>query len=161
MYPWIVFLHVASAFTFLLTHGASAAVAFRLRQEKSPERIRALLELSTATVKVMYLSLLLLLLSGIVAAFLGRWWSRGWIWASLGILIAITVAMTLISARAYYPLKAALGLPDPWGNAELPPEPASEDEIAAILAAGRPELLTLIGLGGWIVVLWLMMFKPF
>lgn len=31
-YAWIVFLHVASAFVFMLAHGASAAVMFRIRK---------------------------------------------------------------------------------------------------------------------------------
>jgi hypothetical protein len=29
MYPWIIFLHVLSAFAFFLAHGATAAVVFK------------------------------------------------------------------------------------------------------------------------------------
>jgi len=37
----------------------------------------------------------------------------------------------------------------------------SASEIDALLAAGRPMLLAVIGFGGAAVIAWLMMFKPF
>jgi hypothetical protein len=40
-------------------------------------------------------------------------------------------------------------------------EPASDAEIAALLARGRPVLLAVIGGGGLAVVIGLMVFKPF
>ena len=46
LYNWIVFLHVAGAFTFVLAHGASAGVALKLREERDVPRVQALLELS-------------------------------------------------------------------------------------------------------------------
>ena len=33
-YPWVVFVHVLGAFTFVLAHGASATVVLRLRRER-------------------------------------------------------------------------------------------------------------------------------
>jgi hypothetical protein len=36
-----------------------------------------------------------------------------------------------------------------------------EEEVAKLLAATRPVLVTLIGAGGLAIILWLMMFKPF
>ena len=39
---WLIFLHVLSAITFFLAHGASAAMAFRVRKETDFARIRAL-----------------------------------------------------------------------------------------------------------------------
>ena len=47
LYPWIVFLHVAGVFLFFMAHGTSMAVGFRLRQERDPARVRALLDLSS------------------------------------------------------------------------------------------------------------------
>jgi hypothetical protein len=42
-----------------------------------------------------------------------------------------------------------------------PLEPASAAELDALLAHGQPVPLTVIGFGGLILILWLMMFKPF
>jgi hypothetical protein len=48
------------------------------------------------------------------------------------------------------------------GNKERPAvAPAEAEEVARLLRSGRPHLMTLIGLGGWAVILWLMIFKPF
>ena len=46
MYAWLLFAHIASVAGFLLAHGTSAAMAFRLRSEKTTDGIRSLAELS-------------------------------------------------------------------------------------------------------------------
>jgi hypothetical protein len=110
----------------------------------------------------MYFSLLVLLVSGITSGFLGRWWGQGWIWVSLGLLIAIVAAMSAIGSRTYGAARKASGLPYFEKGKQNPPiEPASAEEIDAILTAGKPVLLTVIGAGGLAVIAWLMMFKPF
>ncbi len=38
---------------------------------------------------------------------------------------------------------------------------AGPNELDALLARGNPMLLTVIGYGGFAVITWLMMFKPF
>ena len=162
MYQWIVFLHVAGGFGFMLAHGASASVAFALRRERSLERIRALLDLSSGSFNVMYLSLLVLLVAGIVAGFMQKWWGQWWIWTALGLLIAIMVGMTVFGTLFYGKLRKAVGLEfmENW-RPHPPIEPASAAELDALLARGQPVLLTVIGAGGLILILWLMMFKPF
>ena len=168
MYPYLVFLHILFGFFFMMAHGASAAVAFRLRRERDFERIRALLELTSSTAKVMYLTLILILLTGIIAGVIGRWWVQGWFWASLILLILITVYMGFRSSRTYYPLKAALGLPSPWDKPQ-PEEarkqklenPADAAEVERLLASGRPWEMAVVSLLGWAIILWLMRFKSF
>jgi hypothetical protein len=162
IYQWIVFLHVLAGFTFFMSHGASASMAFRLRQEHKLERIRALLDLSGYTIMTMFLSLLVLLVAGIVAGFVGKWWNRGWIWAALILSVAIVVLMYRYSRQYYAPVRKAVGLPYWEGNKEHPAvDPASGEEIAALIAATRPVRLAVIGYGGLALILWLMMFKPF
>jgi len=162
MYPWLVFLHVIATFGFLLAHGASASVSFRLRSERNLDRLRALIELSAGSYGVMYASLGLLLLTGIIAAFMGNWWGRGWIWLSLGLLVAIMVAMTTLGSGYYGQVRKAAGLQFMEGTRPHPPlEPASPEVIDALLARGRPMLIAVIGFGGIAVIAWLMMFKPF
>ena len=162
MYEWVVFLHVIGVFGFAMAHGASVFVAFRLQQEQEVGRLRALLDLSRLSLRGMSGSTILLLIAGIVAGFMGRWWGQAWIWISIGILVVITVVMILISGRAYYPLRTALGMPGPWDKVEGPPgEPVSDEEIRTFIVAGHPRLMTIIGVGGFLIVLGLMRFKPF
>ncbi len=162
MYPWLVYLHVAAALGFMMAHGVSASVAFALRRERRLERVRALLELSANSYSVMYLSLLALLVSGLLAGFAGQWWGRGWIWLSLGVLVVTGAAMSVFGARIYGAARQAAGLPY-FERGKLNPaqEPASAEVIEARLAQGNPWRLTAIGLGGLAVILWLMVFKPF
>jgi hypothetical protein len=42
-----------------------------------------------------------------------------------------------------------------------PVEPAPAAELELLLGSVNPWLFTLIGVGGWAIILWLMIFKPF
>src|SRR5258708_37945961 len=98
---WIVYLHVAGAFGLLLAHGASAAVAFALARERNIERVKVLLELSSNSLGIMYISFLVLLLSGISAGFMINAWGRGWIWTSIVLLVIICGAIGVLGTRIY------------------------------------------------------------
>jgi hypothetical protein len=162
MYRWIVFLHVAGVFGFLLSHGSSAGVAFALRRERNPERIRALLDLSGSAMSVFYVSLLVMLVAGIVSGFMGHWWGRGWIWLSLGLLVGMMVGMWFLGSTHYHQVRKAVGLPYMEGGKPRDPvEPATPEALDALLARGQPVLLAVIGYGGTLVIAGLMWFKPF
>ena len=77
MYPWIVFLHVISVLGFVMSHGVSAGIIFALRREQNIDKIRLLLQISGRSLVIMQISLLLLLVTGIFAGFLGGWWRWG------------------------------------------------------------------------------------
>lgn len=162
MYDFIKFLHVIAVFAFLMAHGISAGVAFALRGERSPERVRALLTHSASSYPVMYLSLLILMATGVINGFMGQWWAYGWIWLSLILLIAIVVLMTIFGSSVYGGARKLAGLPYfDRGKPQPPIEPASEAEIDAQLSKGNPVLLVAIGFGGIAVIGYLMMFHPF
>ena len=38
-YPWVVFVHVAAAFLFVMGHGASMWTSDQIRRERDPARI--------------------------------------------------------------------------------------------------------------------------
>lgn len=162
LYRPVFYLHILAAFFFLLSHGASAAVTFRLRRETGLDRIRALLDLSGYPYNLTLLSLAIMIVGGVAMGFLGHWWAHGWIWVSLVLLIAIGVAMSFIATGHFHRIRKAGGLPYLDGYKEHPPvEPAPPEETAGLIASGRAYLIALIGLGGWAVVLSLMIFKPF
>jgi hypothetical protein len=162
MYGYIVYLHVAGVFLFLLGHGGSANVAFQLKHERNPDRLRALLDLSVWSYIGMYSGLLLLLITGIIAGFMGKHWGRGWIWASIVLLVTMFVAMGLVGSNYYGKVRSAVGLQPYKRTAQVSlGKVASEAELAALLNSNRPWILTAIGFGGLLLILWLMMFKPF
>jgi hypothetical protein len=158
---WIVFLHIAGAFGLLLAHGASAAAAFALARERNIERVKVLLELSSNSLGIMYLSSLVLLLSGISAGFMIKAWGHGWIWTSLILLVVIYAVMGGMGSRIYGQVRKAVGLPYRGPGGKQPSAPASAEEIDRLLSKGKPMLLTVIGFGGLLLILWLMLFKPF
>jgi len=162
LYPWLVLTHVVAAFGFALSHGVSVYVSFAIRRQRDPERVRALLELSGTAVGGLYLGLAVLLIAGIAAGIVGNWFGRGWIWAALGVLIAVTAAMYAIASRYYAQVRSAVGLPSMNDKKGEPPPPAlGSDELAALLDTRRPEALAAIGLAGFVLILWLMVVKPF
>ena len=93
---WFVFLHVVGVFMFLLGHGVSAGVMWRLRTERDPAAIRTLLDFSGRSMNFMGIGFLIWFFGGIIAGFSGDFWTTGryWIWASLAIALAVIIAMT-------------------------------------------------------------------
>lgn len=162
MYLWIKFLHILAAFVFVMAHGTSVGMTLRLPHEKSLERIRALLDLSRAFFGVGSAAIGILFLAGIAGGFAGHYWSQGWMWLSLGLLLAVVVYMALLVTTYYHRVRKAVGLPyDAKWKPQPAVEPASQADVAAVLAQGRPLLLALVGAVGLAVVVGLMVFKPF
>jgi len=159
LYPFVVFAHVIGAFGFALAHGVAIVVALRLRNERDIERVRALLDLSRGTIGAMYVALLVLLLGGITAAFIGGLWGRGWIWAAILTLVFVLGFMYARGSRYYADVRGSVGQVNYFRqDAPLAVDTA---EMARLLAL--PRGLELAGVGGTalVVILWLMYFKPF
>ena len=98
-----------------------------------------------------------IILAGVV---LGSW-GRLWIWASLVLFISIGMAMTPIGGGYLRGLRTALGQPPRGAKpGDPPPVAVSDGELAALQASNRPEILLLVGVGGFALILYLMMFKP-
>ena len=162
VYPWLMFVHIGGLLAFILGHGASAMVSFRLRAEREPARIRALLDLSSSSIGLAYAGLLLLLVSGIAAGFNGGHWDRLWIWVSLALLILIIGAMYGLGSAYYAKVRRAVGQKAYSDPTDAPdPTPASAEELATLLDSSRAILLAVIGGGGLLVILWLMLMEPF
>jgi hypothetical protein len=164
MYQWLVFAHVLGVFGFLLAHGAAAAVAFALPRQHEVERIRALLDLSRGVTTIANVSLLMLLAAGITAGFMGNWWGQGWIWAALGLFILMGITMSPLGSRPLNRIRQlvqASNLARAGTISHSPVDLSAEKQLSVLLAATHPWLLTVIGGGGLVAILWLMLFKPF
>jgi hypothetical protein len=163
LYRLVVLLHVISVFGYLLAHGVSAAVSFALKKERDIHRVRALLDLSAASYPTMLWTLLAIVVFGLVATFLQLvWWKFGWIWVSILLLVVIVILMAIHGSAVFGEIRKAVGLPYMVKGKPFPAEPAkSDEEIHAALAKVNPTLLLVVGYGGFAVIAWLMIAKPF
>lgn len=149
-YPWIVFLHVVGAFGFVFGHGASAFVSMAIRRETDAQRISAMLRLSQLSLTVMYPSLLLLLAAGVAAGFIGQFWGALWLWLAIGLLVVELAAMYALAAPYYMNLRRALTDPT-----------VPDDEVVASMSSSRPIVLAWVGIVGLLLIIGLMVMKPF
>ncbi|MDQ2691747.1 MAG: hypothetical protein M3Y68_06940 [Chloroflexota bacterium] len=160
--PWLIFIHILGAITFFLAHGTSIAMTFQLRKETDFSRIRALLDLSMSTMVVMFISFLVMGISGLIMPFILRIWNRGWIWASIVLMIVVFLYMVFMNDKRYKHLRRMVGLPYMIGGKKFPAEePASQAEVVAHIRKLNVAELVLVGYGIPMIVLWLMVFKPF
>lgn len=162
--PWIVFTHVAAAFAFIAAHGASMAVFFRLRRERDRAKLTTLLDLSSYTLGVLYVAFLVLLLAGILAGIVGGWWTNGrlWLWIALVVLVVVVGLMYGLMTTSYGKLRQALGIASPSDAKKgIVLEPAPDEVLEALLTSSRPTIGALTGIAGLLVIIWLMVVKPF
>jgi uncharacterized membrane protein len=149
-----LFLHIGGVFGFLLAHGVSVNVAFRIRKERDRVKIKDLIALSGSSVRLMYISLLLLLTGAIVMTFQFHFWGQLWIRLSLGLLIATVIFMIGMASPYYRRVSEAVEL-RPSG---VPRK--SDEELEAILTSPVPMIVAGVGFAALFVILYLMIFKP-
>ncbi len=153
-YNWWKFVHLVGVFGFLLAHGASVSALFRLRKERDREKIRELIQFSGSTIRIFYISLVVLVIGGVAAGLQGHWFKYQWIWEAIGVLVVVSVAMIVI-ARPYYRAVAEATELRPSGVPRV-----SDEDLVARLRSPTPTVVAWVGFGGLLVILWLMIFKP-
>jgi hypothetical protein len=153
-YRWWVFIHLTGVFGFLLAHGTSVAVMFRVRKERDRGKIRELLQFSGSTIRMFYGSLALLLIGGIGAALKSHFFWQRWITISIGVLVVVTLAMYFMARPYYRAIKGATEL-RPSGVPRV-----SDEDLVLRLMSRRPVTVAVVGFGGLLAILWLMIFKP-
>jgi hypothetical protein len=159
MYQWVVFAHVASVLAFMLAHGILVTVMWAMRREPDPERSMTFFnDLPKAT--GLRILLALVVASGAIAGFMGSWWSSGWIWASLLLLTLIAVGMWRFGG-GYFGLVEEAALAAIAARNTDPANPAPQAAFDAARRSWQTIGMSVLGLGGLAIILWLMMFKPF
>lgn len=160
LYASIVFVHAATILLFFVAHGTSMAVAFKLKDETDPARVRALLELSRFSLGAPVITFVIIgFLSGIAVGFMGEWWGMWWIWIALVLFVVAAGLMTPLATNRLAAIGVAAGLPARGKD----PAPATENPEAMrqLISAWNPLPIAAFGLAAFIVLLWLMMVKPF
>jgi hypothetical protein len=159
IYPWLVVIHILAAFAFAMAHGVSAFTLYRVKAERDHERLAAVLDLSSRALGIATISLLVVLVAGIWAGIDQGYFGKGWIWASIVVLVVVGGAMTPLAGIPMNKVRRALGTPI-RGDKE-PPAPLADGEVAALQASLQPHLVSAIGLVGLAVLVALMSLKPF
>jgi Predicted integral membrane protein (DUF2269) len=151
---WVL-LHILGVAIFLAAHGVSMWVAFQVRGERDRTRIESLLQLSGASVRGMYVGLLVLIVGGVLAGFAEGVWGFGWIWTAIALLVMISVVMLTVAAPYYRRVKEAVKV-RPSG---VPRK--SDEELDEILHESAPMVSAGLGVIALVAILWLMVWKPF
>jgi hypothetical protein len=144
VYGWFLVAHLTALFAFMLSHGASALLSFRIESLKDSNMARMYIGLARDPVVVLSTgaSLGLVLSTGISLGFFGSYWGKGWIWAVLGAAIFVTISMSVTGRRELDKALKAI-------EAGSPP------------VRGYPQASAVVGILGLVVILWLIIFKPF
>jgi hypothetical protein len=151
---WL-FVHLLGVLAFLGAHGVSMFVLFRIRKERDRGKIADLISLSGETTRPMYVSLGVLVAGGIGAGTTFGLFSKWWMLTALLILLVEVGVMTAI-AKPYFKRITEATAMRPSGVPRI-----SDEELAALLGSKEPIAITVIGVVGLLVILWLMVFKPF
>ena len=162
MYEAIVLIHVVAIFVFAGAHLVSGVAMFQARSEGDRGRLTAVLGRSSQALMVAVIALLVALITGVVLAFMGELWGRLWIWASIGLIVVVGGLMTPMATIPMNQLRGALGMQvGKLKECEAAPVPHDDATVAAARAKLRPEMVAVIGVVGYLAIVWLMMSKPF
>ncbi len=159
MYQWTVFLHVFFAFVFMLVHGVSPVVMLSFHKEPDPERSLTLFNI-LPTLTITRVLTILMGITGFIAAFLTSWWRQGWVWASFVVFLIISYIMYKYGGGYY-------GLIYRGANRLIEARKTNTDVAAALKEfdeariSPHPMVVSVVGIAGLAIILWLMRFKPF
>jgi hypothetical protein len=152
---YLVPLHVLSALALLASHGTSMFSMYRIRRVGlNREKIAELIAFSGSTVIPMYVSLGFLLATGIAVALKFHYLNEPWILWSILILVGVLVSMYALARPYFSRLTAACAI----RSSGVPR--VSDEELKELVEAPRAHLITLIGVVGLAVIVFLMINKP-
>lgn len=162
IYRVIVFLHVISALVFMMAHGVSAMMMFKISRERKYENLCNYLEISSAAMLPAMRALDGVILTGIVLTIWAKWWHMGWIWASLVLFVLIGVLMGKYASGYLRRIRRTMGMVSQKDLKKgIRPMPAPQEVLWEMLAQGSPRLVASAGLGGLAAITFLMVAKPF
>jgi len=150
---WWLLLHLLGVFGFLLAHGVSVNVAFRIRKERDRVKIKDLISLSGSSVRLMYVSLALLLAGAFAMTFQLHLWGATWIRLSLALLIVTIIFMIGMASPYYKRVSEAVEL-RPSG---VPRK--SDEELEVILRSPVPMIVAGAGFFSLFAILYMMVFQ--
>ena len=159
MYNWLVFLHIFFGFSLMLAHGVHAAAMLAFRNEKDPERALTFFNIVPEINMVRWLTVLMGV-PGLIAAFITPWWKQGWVWASVVVFLIVSVVMYKYGAGYFELIQRAAERLIESRKTNVNIETALR-EFETARTARHPIPVSIVGMVGLAIILWLMRFKPF
>jgi hypothetical protein len=159
MYNWLVFLHIFFGFSLMLAHGVHAAAMLAFRNEANPQRRLTFFNIVPEINMVRYLTVFMGI-PGVIAAFITPWWRQGWTWASAAVFVIITYMMYKYGAGYFELIQRA-------AERLIEARKVNTDVETALKAfeearhSAYPMLVSVVGVVGLAIILWLIRFKPF
>jgi uncharacterized membrane protein len=153
-YGWWKFIHLVGVVGFVASHGTAMAATLLMRRIREPQQVSGILQLSAATVSAFYLSTLVLLVGGIGAGVQGQWFDQAWIWVSIGLLLGVGILMFPMARGHFRRVRMVLELMDTGTT-------VSQDDFARVLNSGNPVLTAGSGAVALLLIVYLMVLKPF
>jgi hypothetical protein len=144
---WL-YVHIGGLLLFVAGHGISAATGMRLRRERDPARMSALLDASASTRWMTFAGIILLGVGGFADATIGHHWSEGWVWTSIVVFAAMAGVLVALAIPYYRRLRTSVAAAD-------------AGEIERLSASPIPLAILVVGVAGLGFLLWLMVVRPF
>jgi hypothetical protein len=162
IYRFIVLLHVLSALAFVMAHGVSMMMFFKVRNERNYENLCNYLDISSAAMRPAMLALHGVEATGIVLTLMVGWWRMGWIWVSLVLFVAIGVLMGKFASGYMRRVRKAMGMVSAKELKKgVRPQPAPYPQLMQVIETGRPKMVLSVGLSLMSMMVALMVLKPF
>lgn len=156
-YQWLLFLHVGSVLVFMLAHGVQVVVTWKKRTEADPAQNLALF-LPLPDVRWLRYSYGAVIVTGLTLVALLNIWTSAWIWISLALLGLIWLSMYRWGGEYYNTTEqTAEALIAATGTAA---EASAREAFDRARLSWLVPAMTVAGIGGVAVVLWLMVFRP-
>jgi hypothetical protein len=156
-YRWLLFLHVGAVLVFMLAHGVQVVVTWKKRWEADPAQHLALFA-PLPDVRWLRYSALAVVVSGFLLVVVLNIWTSAWIWVSLGLLVAIWLAMYRWGGEYYNATQATAEALHAAAGA--PAEPQARAAFDRVRLSWRVPAMTVVGVFGVALILWLMVFRP-
>ncbi len=159
MYSWLVLLHIFFGFLFLLAHGPHVTAMLKFRGEADPERSVTFFN-TVPNIKFVRYLYVAMGAFGFASAFTTSWWKQGWPWASLAVFLIISYVMYQYGTGYYNIIQGAAErlIEAKKTNVNLS---ASQKEFDEARNAPHAMIVSIVGIVGLAIILWLMRFKPF
>ena len=157
MHNWLLFLHIGSVLVFMLAHGVQVTVTWRKRWQADPQLNQALFD-ALPSVMPLRITGAAVVLSGVLLVILDNRWGQWWVWLSLALLVVIWLAMWRWGAGYYNDIQAASEAA--LAARDTPHEATALAAFNVARLSWRTPAMTIVGIGGVAVILWLMIFRP-